>query len=134
MTFKILSTFALTVTIMATSVTAFAPSARNAATARKTERNAIEEMASAMQHSGDLLYHHGVVGPFSEILQGHHPAQFDDDGGIMMTEHLEDPILMKPGKGFVPPSPMKAAAVAVPSAAMVQEKSRGRPVPVCYMD
>eukprot|EP00539_Tryblionella_compressa_P019019 CAMPEP_0178871804 /NCGR_PEP_ID=MMETSP0747-20121128/7795_1 /TAXON_ID=913974 /ORGANISM="Nitzschia punctata, Strain CCMP561" /LENGTH=115 /DNA_ID=CAMNT_0020538995 /DNA_START=9 /DNA_END=357 /DNA_ORIENTATION=- len=89
------------------------------------------------EHRRLCLQHGAVVGPFSGLLEGHHPAQFDTDGGIMMTEHLDEPNL-KPGKGFIPPSPMKEAAanasVLAVSAAALHEKKRSRPVPVCYMD
>jgi hypothetical protein len=119
------------------TVTAFAPHQHPPSKPSTTQQNAVEEVASAIQQSSDMFHHASVVGPFSDILQGHHPAQFDDDGGIMMTEHLDDPVL-KPGKGFVPPSPMKDAAAAamlvVPAAAIVEEKTHRRPVPVYYMD
>ncbi|KAG7340320.1 hypothetical protein IV203_023863 [Nitzschia inconspicua] len=124
--------------LVATSTTtAFAPNRSHSSKVGSTQQNAVEEVASAFQQSQDMFHHMGVVGPFSDILQGHHPAQFDQDGGIMMTEHLEDPVL-KPGRGFVPPTPMKdatkAAAMIIPAAVILEEKKHGRPVPVYYMD
>eukprot|EP00539_Tryblionella_compressa_P021991 CAMPEP_0178884732 /NCGR_PEP_ID=MMETSP0747-20121128/14934_1 /TAXON_ID=913974 /ORGANISM="Nitzschia punctata, Strain CCMP561" /LENGTH=130 /DNA_ID=CAMNT_0020553273 /DNA_START=9 /DNA_END=401 /DNA_ORIENTATION=+ len=128
---KILSTTALIAFFGA--ATAFSPAHHQRAS---SSLPAVEELASsAMQQSSEL--HGAVVGPFSGLLEGHHPAQFDTDGGIMMTEHLDEPNL-KPGKGFIPPSPMKEAAanasVLAVSAAALHEKKRSRPVPVCYMD
>lgn len=129
---------ALVVLLGCTATQAFAPHQhRPQSSPSSTQKGAMEEVASAIQQSSDMLYHASVVGPFSGILEGHHPAQFDPDGGIMMTEHLEHHEL-KPGKGFIPPSPMKDAAAGavalMPSAAVLQEKERGRPLPVCYMD
>jgi hypothetical protein len=129
-------------------------SSSSATTSTTTQQNAVAEFATAIQEQSNnmMLYEHAsvVVGPFSDILEGHHPAQFDNDGGIMMTERIDDPVLLKHGMGasFVPPSPMKeaneaaaaatAAAMAkgwiVPTAVIFQEKSLGRPVPVYYMD
>jgi hypothetical protein len=116
------------VALAAMSTDAFSPSANNQR--QHSSLSGVEEVASAaMQHGNDMIQH-GVVGPFSCILEGHHPAQFDGDGGIMMTEHLEEPRL-QPGRGFVPPSPMRAAVTAAAAASVTGRK---RPVPVYYMD
>lgn len=133
---KILSTSTV-VLLGCTATHAFAPNhGRPQHATSSTQQGAVEEVASAIQQSSDILQHASVVGPFAGILEGHHPAQFDQEG-IMMTEHLE-PHPLKPGSGFVPPSPMKevaaASGVVVPMVAAAEEKKRGKPVPVCYMD
>jgi hypothetical protein len=133
---KIFSAYAL-ILLGCSTIQAFAPSQSRPQHATSTQQGAVEEVASAIQQGSDMLQHASVVGPFAGILEGHHPAQFDHDGGIMMTEHLDHHEL-KPGKGFIPPSPMKevaaASGVLVPMIAASEEKKHGRPVPVCYMD
>jgi hypothetical protein len=130
-------TFLTTVLCCILSATAFSPNVNNPNHATSTSSlPAVEEMAStAMQHGSDMI-HHGVVGPFSRILEGHHPAQFDSDG-IMMTEHVDHHNM----KGFVPPSPMQEAALelavipTVASEAAINDiKHRRHPLPVYYMD